>query len=256
MAYEAQHLLCDTQVLVQRPTLVLVRDGLKQLRPQHATTVLVGPPGTLVAMRSGSHVMTERHGADRPYASWIVSVDRTFLREVAGVPASVLPGPHVVTTDTSAALQTRFADLPEGLAAATSAAERQFVLRALLVDAMRDSAVRQWAFREVIDWGHAVEERLRGVVSAHCYAPLQVAELASLCAMSVSTFKRHFKKVYGSAPAQWLTEVRLRHARSMLRHSDRSVREIGEASGYRDVSTFIRAFRRAFGTTPNGYRRA
>lgn len=253
--YRVTRGLHGSHVLVHKPTFVLVRAGIKQLLPQGASAPLVGPSGTLIAMRSGIHVMTELHGATGDYSSVLVAVDRTFLREIAGVPEDVDEGPSVAMTAIEPPLARRFEAARASLAASATPVDRQFVIRDLIVRAMQEPALRQLVYREVVDWGHTVDDRLRGVVNQHCLAPLQVSELASLCAMSVSTFKRHFKRVYGTSPAAWLTRVRLKHARALLLNSDRSVSEIGEVSGYRDVSTFIRAFRRAFGTTPNGYRR-
>ena len=244
------------QVLVQRPTFVWIRSGVKLLQPQGAESTLMGPAGALVAMRSGTHVMTELQADDQDYASVILSVDRTFLREVSGSPQSTpKPGPSVVISHPVASVPTPFAGLPDRLRRSPSEVERQFALRELLVGLMHDERVRELVFREVVDWGHTVEERVQGVMGRHCLTPLQTSDFASLCGMSLSTFKRHFKRIYGVAPAAWLTQTRLRHARTLLLHSDRSVGEVGEATGYRDVSTFIRAFRRAYGTTPAAFRR-
>ena len=151
-------------------------------------------------------------------------------------------------------LERLFRELPASLATARDEAEQQFRLRELLVAATGDAAVRELVFHEAASWGRAVDERIARVVAAHHLEPLQVSDLAELCAMSLSSFKRHFRALYATSPGRWLTQARLKHARSLVLNSDASVAEICRSSGYGDVSNFIRAFRTEYGTTPTALR--
>ena len=50
-----------------------------------------------------------------------------------------------------------------------------------------------------------------------------------------------------------LRRARLENARAVLSSSDRSVTEVGQTSGFNDLSAFIRAFRSAYGETPKQF---
>ncbi len=120
---------------------------------------------------------------------------------------------------------------------------------------MNDKHVRAVLFREASSWGDNHGDRIKAVMMAHSLSPLSVADYAALSAMSLSAFKRHFNSVYGQSPGRWLARTRLHHARSMLLTGDRPVTDICYDCGFGDLSNFIRAFRRAYGTPPAHYRR-
>ena len=49
---------------------------------------------------------------------------------------------------------------------------------------------------------------------------------------------------------QYLTEVRMNHALSMVRDTNKKVTEIALSTGYNSTSNFITVFRKTFGMTP------
>jgi AraC-like DNA-binding protein len=52
-----------------------------------------------------------------------------------------------------------------------------------------------------------------------------------------------------------LTELRLNHAKRLLRETSLPIAEVAAASGYSEVSYFGRRFRIEVGCTPSEYRR-
>ncbi len=81
-----------------------------------------------------------------------------------------------------------------------------------------------------------------------------LAELASECAMSRTTFSVRFKASVGRTPFVYLIEWRMRLAERALRESDRSVAEVGHSLGYTSESAFSHAFKRVVGRAPRSYR--
>jgi AraC-like DNA-binding protein len=75
-----------------------------------------------------------------------------------------------------------------------------------------------------------------------------------MCHRSLSSFKREFRKVYGTTPGKWLMERRLIHSASLLQTTDLSVTEISFECGFEDVSHFSRSFKEKFGQSPSDYR--
>ncbi|MCZ8519787.1 MULTISPECIES: helix-turn-helix transcriptional regulator [Paenibacillus] len=66
---------------------------------------------------------------------------------------------------------------------------------------------------------------------------------------------REFKRYTGYSPNEYLTHLRLSHAKDMLKHSALSIGEIAEQAGYNQTSFFIKRFKEREGLTPLEYRR-
>lgn len=87
-------------------------------------------------------------------------------------------------------------------------------------------------------------------------APWTVASLAAQACISRSAFSARFTATIGSPPLHYLTECRMRKARSLLRNSSLGIKAIAIKVGYSNESAFSNAFKRATGTSPGQYRRA
>ncbi|MBE6554023.1 MAG: helix-turn-helix transcriptional regulator [Ruminococcaceae bacterium] len=77
---------------------------------------------------------------------------------------------------------------------------------------------------------------------------------AAVCKISESSFYQHFKEWAGVSPNEYRINMRISAAKSMLRNSSISVREIAEQVGFPDPYYFSRCFRRAVGLSPRAYR--
>lgn len=73
--------------------------------------------------------------------------------------------------------------------------------------------------------------------------------------MSRYHFLRTFTRVIGATPHQWLLRVRLREAARRLATTRAPVTEVALASGFDDLSNFIRTFRCEFGSSPREFRK-
>ena len=91
------------------------------------------------------------------------------------------------------------------------------------------------------------------VVESNALNKLSLKELAFLSHMSVSTFKREFEKHFHSPPMRWFQEKRLDHAAYLLKNRSKRPKEIYLDVGYESLSSFTKAFRLKFGTTPKQY---
>jgi AraC family transcriptional regulator len=83
---------------------------------------------------------------------------------------------------------------------------------------------------------------------------LGLGDLASEAASSPYHFLRVFEQVVGVTPGQYILRERLRQAAVRLRNSDAGIAAIALESGFGDLSTFNRHFRRALGTSPSAFR--
>ena len=91
----------------------------------------------------------------------------------------------------------------------------------------------------------------RKVIENNIYSNLKIDEIAFLCHMSLSTFKRKFIKEYGSSPGKWLQNKRLEKARELLKKGKLKPSDIYLEFGYNNLSNFSAAFKNKFGKSPN-----
>lgn len=66
-------------------------------------------------------------------------------------------------------------------------------------------------------------------------------------------FTRLFRQVAGTSWLKYVRNLRLEHAKALLRRGDRTILSIAFESGFDDVSTFYRAFRASEHATPQGW---
>lgn len=81
-----------------------------------------------------------------------------------------------------------------------------------------------------------------------------VDKLASLVNISPHHFHKIFRAETGSTPMQYLAMLRLNKARELLESTFLSIKEIRQAVGMPEESTFAREFRNKFGCSPSEFR--
>jgi len=94
---------------------------------------------------------------------------------------------------------------------------------------------------------------LRTTVEHPAYAQFSAAELAFLLHLSLPTFRRRFRACYGTSLARWQQQQRLQQAAWQLRHTQARASDLYEQAGYASLSSFVQAFRQAFGCPPKVY---
>jgi AraC family transcriptional regulator len=98
-------------------------------------------------------------------------------------------------------------------------------------------------------------KRLVEFIEEHLSEEISLATLAELVDLSLFHFARAFKQSFGVPPHRYHSARRMDRARSLLQMPTLSVTQIGAQTGFRETSSFTRAFRRFMGVTPTEYRR-
>lgn len=88
------------------------------------------------------------------------------------------------------------------------------------------------------------------IVESKIHSNLKLEEIAFLCNMSLSTFKRHFIKAYKVSPGKWLQDKRLQKAKVILEQGNLKPSDIYLDFGYNNLSNFSIAFKNKFGFSP------
>jgi AraC family transcriptional activator of mtrCDE len=78
--------------------------------------------------------------------------------------------------------------------------------------------------------------------------------LAQCAALSRSTFVQRFTDLVGRAPMTVLRDLRMRQAADQLASDTLSLDQVAGHAGYDSRSSFVRAFRKAYGCDPTDYR--
>ncbi|WP_410769721.1 helix-turn-helix domain-containing protein [Fontibacillus sp. BL9] len=85
--------------------------------------------------------------------------------------------------------------------------------------------------------------------------PWTLNQLAGLVHLSPSRFSALFSQIAGTSPMNYLVQLRLEYAVSLLEQEGLSILEIAEASGFRNLSNFNRLFLHHVGISPSALRR-
>lgn len=92
------------------------------------------------------------------------------------------------------------------------------------------------------------------IIEANLYSQVSVEELAQKTNLSVSSFKREFKKLYNDSPANYIKNKRLERAAELLLISDKRITDIAFDCGFNDLANFTKSFHDKYSVTPTNYR--
>jgi len=99
------------------------------------------------------------------------------------------------------------------------------------------------------------QKRVIEFVEEHLAEEVSLVALAELVGLSLYHFARAFTRSFGVPPHRYHMARRMDRAKSLLQMPALSVTQIGIQIGFRDTSSFTRAFRKFTGLAPTEYRR-
>lgn len=91
---------------------------------------------------------------------------------------------------------------------------------------------------------------LSGFMEKHYMFNMEIEKFSYLTGRSLTTFRRDFKKAYGTTPQKWLTQKRLELARFQIAEKRRRPSDIYLEVGFENLSHFSYAFKKLFGYPP------
>jgi len=130
------------------------------------------------------------------------------------------------------------------------------VARELVVYLKRPGGQEQ--FSEPLQYQTTSRDRfadLAAWIQGHLREDLSAEVLASRANLSPRHFARRFKSAFGTTPAVFVEDVRLREARERLTLEDQTVQSVAQSVGFKSDDAFRRAFERRYGIAPTSYRR-
>lgn len=104
--------------------------------------------------------------------------------------------------------------------------------------------------------GHGVAIAVHRILEREFHTGLGIGDLARRLRIDRSTLFRRFHELYGTSPKRFLDDLRLEHARALLRDPALGVAEVARRSGFASARYFSRAFRGRYGVPPSRMRGA
>ncbi|RAU93300.1 helix-turn-helix domain-containing protein [Paenibacillus sp. YN15] len=128
-------------------------------------------------------------------------------------------------------------------------------LEAFYLNALSACARKMEAIRES-KGNHGVVQQVRVYIEENFSNPdLSLSLLSDQFHMNASSLSTLFKEEFGEKFVVYLCQVRMEHAKELLRSTSLPIQEIAEKVGYLHQMSFIRAFKKMIGTTPGDYRK-
>lgn len=121
-------------------------------------------------------------------------------------------------------------------------------------DASRDGADTADSESETLTRALIVKKKIQQYIHENYNTILSMQDVAQAMNYSDTHFCRLFKQCFHVNFSVYLNEYRIEQAKKLLIYSNKTVKEISIACGYRDTSYFIRVFKRFTGATPSDFR--
>lgn len=94
---------------------------------------------------------------------------------------------------------------------------------------------------------------LHEFMNANFSKPLGIEDYAYLTGRSLSSFRRDFIAQFGISPKQWVIDKRLEKAALLLSSGYTNISQVAMETGYENISHFIKAFHKKYGTPPKQF---
>ena len=93
-------------------------------------------------------------------------------------------------------------------------------------------------------------------IDNHYTEDLSVNALAEQFFISPSYFAHLFKRRAGKGVTEYINDIRIEHAKSLIEKGELSIGEIASSVGFNDINYFSRKFKSTVKLTPSGYKKS
>ena len=102
---------------------------------------------------------------------------------------------------------------------------------------------------------NTVEKEMVSYIQQNFTGKISLREFGEQFHLSEKYISRYFKEQFHITLSQYVTYLRLEHAKQLLQDTDIPVTDVAMQSGYQNVSYFIRSFKKTYGVSPLKYRK-
>jgi YesN/AraC family two-component response regulator len=120
---------------------------------------------------------------------------------------------------------------------------------------LRDSEAKMNSIRQNDNRFHFIK-KVKGHIEEYYADPnLSLSQISDVFRLSPSYLSRLFKEELGEKFIDYVTQVRINHAKRFLEDTNNSIQDIALKVGYVNALTFIRVFKKLTGETPGSFRK-
>ena len=107
-----------------------------------------------------------------------------------------------------------------------------------------------------MDFAPALTQRAQDYIRQHYREKVTLADIASGLNVSVSQLKLVFREQAGTSVIGYLTDLRMREAKRLIRENQYNFTQIADIVGYESIYYFSSRFKQLTGMTPTEYARS
>ena len=127
------------------------------------------------------------------------------------------------------------------------------------ISALLYQLLMQLLLRNLLNPSERKETKPAALERGRLYLEERYAESADIhgaagaAGLSYYHFIRQFRRYYGYAPKEYLTKIRIGHAKHHLLHSDMPIAEVADSAGFGSYNAFLHSFLQNDGCSPTLY---
>jgi AraC-like DNA-binding protein len=250
--YQSEQEITKQQIILSQNTFSFLTDGNKEVFFDNSALSIDN--SHFLLMKAGHCLMTEKLSAIKNYRSVLLFFSNEVLLKIIRKTAIT-----TLKTDTTKSVYSfsydtfiqRFVSSLLDISKLARDTQEKLLEVKLEEIILYLSAIHGTEFvHSLIANGNTASAKLIQTVETNLLSKLTIPELAFLCNMSISTFKREFEKCYATSPIKWFQNKRLEHAHYLIHQEQKNASEIFYEIGYENLSSFIQAYKTKYGNTP------
>ena len=98
--------------------------------------------------------------------------------------------------------------------------------------------------------------KVKSFVDEHYADHITLKQAADIACLEEKYFSTYFRAKTGIRFHDWIASVRVTHAIDLIRHDNTPISVISDETGFRDLRTFERAFKKCAGVTPIQFKKS
>ena len=214
-------------------------------------------PGETWFVPAGSRYTTQARGRAVEYLTF--QLDPEVVNTVMDTPTTLVgalgrfdPVLHHAASRLSEHLQTSQRSRPEP----STLISDQWVYRigTHLTQCFGDRTTDQRKEKSIAAFGRREQLQLRDYFHSRLNQPIHLKDLEELTGLNTDQLLARFRASFGTTPAQYLIEARLRRARQLLLESPFGIADIAYDCGFSSHSHLTAQFRQRYGWTPTQFK--
>lgn len=256
VGYSSSKDVSKQQIILNQNIISFLIEGTKEVIFDNEALSIT--PSKFIVMRSGNCLMTEKRISETSlYKSVFLFFSNemlyNFIRKMESERSESIEPKSVYAFDYDDFLK-RFVDSLSDISGLSKTVQSK-LLEVKFEEIMlylADKYGTDFLYSLTTNRDDAAQKFIRTIENSHL-SKLTLKELAFLCNMSVSTFKREFEKYYSKSPIKWFQNKRLEHAHYLL-SQEKSPSEVYFEAGYENLSSFSQAYKIKYGVTPKHHK--